>query len=243
MLQVLSNRRAVTDEIMDSPDVEEAAHLQALDGLRRINRFSQTASQLRGPIMELTKRTGLRRISLLDIACGGGDVPIEVALGMQRCGIEVNLTLLDKSATAVQRASAAATRAGIACVGVRADVLDDLPAIKADVVTNSLFLHHLREPAQVVEMLRRMSAMAGRLVVISDLVRSRAGVVAAWAACRLLSSSKIVHHDGPASVRAAWTPAEMTDFAAQAGMTGARVDRCMPLRMLLVWGKPQETAG
>jgi 2-polyprenyl-3-methyl-5-hydroxy-6-metoxy-1,4-benzoquinol methylase len=243
MLQLLTNRRVVTDELMDSPDVEEAAHLQALDGLRRINRVSRTARQLCRPILQLTGEFRLQRISLLDIACGGGDVPIDVVLDLQRHGIEVDLTLLDRSATAVRKATGAAAHAGIICRGIQADMLSEPPLMKADVVTNSLFLHHVREPEQVVEILRHMCEMARRLVVISDLTRSRSGLAAAWAACRLLTSSRIVHHDGPASVRAAWTRAEMKKFAAQAGMADARIERSKPLRMLLVWEKPQGDEG
>jgi len=238
MLHVLTNRRFVTDEIMDSPDVEEAAHLQALAGLRRINRFSGTADKVRRPIVEFARRENLKHISILDIACGGGDVPIQAAVGLQRSGVGVELKLLDRSRTAVQTAAAAARNAGIVCEGIEADVLD-LPQIKADVVTNSLFLHHLREPEQVVGLLRRMKEIAGRMVVISDLVRSRMGLIGAWAGCRMLSRSRIVHHDGPASVRAAWTMAEISEFARRAGMGGARIERCRPWRMLLVWEKPQ----
>jgi 2-polyprenyl-3-methyl-5-hydroxy-6-metoxy-1,4-benzoquinol methylase len=253
MLQVLTNRRFVTNEIMDGPDVDQAAHLEALEGLRRINRVSGTADKLLRPILELTHRAQLHRISLLDIACGGGDVPISVAIGLQRRGVQVDLTLLDRSQTAVQTASAAAKQAGILCRGIQADALMDPESfsqspvlsprsLSADVVTNSLFLHHIREPEQAVALLRRMAELAGRMVVISDLVRSRMGLFGAWAGCRLLSRSKIVHHDGPASVQAAWTVQEITDFAARAGMNGARIQRTTPWRMLLVWQKPEASA-
>jgi 2-polyprenyl-3-methyl-5-hydroxy-6-metoxy-1,4-benzoquinol methylase len=241
MLHALTNRRFVADEIMDSPDVEETAHLQALDGLRRINRVSRTAHHVLASILELAKRTRLDHISLLDIACGGGDVPIGVALGLQERGLHVDLILLDRSATAVQRASSAAASAGIACQGVEADVLNELPPLKADIVSNSLFLHHIREPEQVVDLLWRMRDMARQMVVISDLVRSRLAVAGAWAACRLLSRSRIVHHDGPASVRAAWTIPELTGMAARAGMTGARIVPCPPWRMRLVWERPHDS--
>jgi 2-polyprenyl-3-methyl-5-hydroxy-6-metoxy-1,4-benzoquinol methylase len=121
---------------------------------------------------------------------------------------------------------------------VQADALGELPPLTADVVTNSLFLHHVHQPEDVIGLLRNLCQMAKHMVVISDLRRSRFGLVAAWTACRALTRSHIVHHDGPASVRAAWTLNELQDFAAQAGMTGARIHRCPPWRMLLVWEKP-----
>jgi len=239
MLHVLTNRRAVTDELMDSPDVDEVAHLEALDGLRRINQASRAAMRMLQPIVRLARREKLNRISLLDVACGGGDVPISVALGARQLGIQISLTLLDRSLTAVRRASAAAEQSGIDCRGVEADVLGTLPPLKADVVTNSLFLHHISEPDQVVGLLHGMCEMAEGMVVISDLRRSRLGLAVAWAGCRVLSRSRIVHHDGPASVRAAWTLQELADFAGQAGMAGVSIRPCAPWRMLLIWEKPQ----
>jgi 2-polyprenyl-3-methyl-5-hydroxy-6-metoxy-1,4-benzoquinol methylase len=238
MLHVLTNRRSVTDEIMDSPDVDELAHLQALEGLRRINRVSRTAGRMLQPILEFTRRSGLKRISILDVACGGGDVPIGLALEAQNHGLHVDLTLLDRSGTAIRQAATAAAQAGIQCRCIQTDALAESPSVKADVVTSSLFLHHVHQPRDVIEFLRRLSSVAERLLVISDLRRSRWGLAAAWAACRALSRSRIVHHDGPASVRAAWTVQEMSSFAQQAGLTGARIRRCAPWRMLLVWERP-----
>jgi 2-polyprenyl-3-methyl-5-hydroxy-6-metoxy-1,4-benzoquinol methylase len=235
MLDVVSNRRLVIDEIMDSPDVGEARHLQALAGLRRINRFSRTSRQIALPIVQLARRAHLHQLSIMDVACGGGDVPIGVALELKRQNIQVDLTLVDRSATAVRQAASAAKAAGISVQAIESDLLaaPSLPSV--DIVTNSLFLHHLKEPEQVVGLLRAMRGLARRMVVISDLVRSRRGYAAAWIGCRLLSCSEIVHHDGPASVRAAWTIGELADYASNAGMDKVRVHRGWPCRMMLIW--------
>jgi 2-polyprenyl-3-methyl-5-hydroxy-6-metoxy-1,4-benzoquinol methylase len=235
MLQSLTNRRAVTGEIMDSPGIDPAAHRQALQGLQRINLASGTVQSMSAPIIQLTQRAGLNRLSLLDVACGGGDVPIGVAAEVQRRGVSVDLTLLDCSATALSHASQAAAAANVACRVLQADALAGLECGEFDVITNSLFLHHVPEPDQVVGLLRTMSQLARRMVVISDLRRSRLGWLVAWTACRALSESRIVHHDGPVSVRAAWTLREFRGFAARAGMTNARIEYCWPWRMQLIW--------
>jgi 2-polyprenyl-3-methyl-5-hydroxy-6-metoxy-1,4-benzoquinol methylase len=242
MLQVLTNRRAVTDEIMDAPDVDETALVHALGVLRRINRISRTAQQMLRPIIQFTKRTGLDRISLLDMACGGGDVPISIALAARQRGINIDLTLLDRSPTAIRQATAAAARAGVPCRGIEVDALGEMPALSADVVTSSLFLHHVHQPQQVADLMRRMREIARHMVIVSDLRRSRSGLLVAWTACRVLTSNKMVHHDGPASVRGAWTLKEISNLAAQAGMAGARIRHCRPWRMLLVWEKQQGSA-
>jgi len=60
----------------------------------------------------------------------------------------------------------------------------------------------------------------------------------ALAVPRLLSRSPVVHADAPASARAAWSPAELADLAARAGLAGAKVRRRFPQRMLLTWTRP-----
>jgi len=232
---MLTNQRYITAEIMDGPNVEATAHALALEGLRRINAASKAAARMARPIVDFALQQNLTRLSMLDIACGGGDVPISVALLARRAGVEIDLTLLDRSATALKLAATAANLAGIASRCVRADLMDQWNDSTFDVVTCSLFLHHVSEPAQVVELLNRMRTISRRMVVISDLRRCRMGLLTAWAGSRVLSRSGIVHHDAPASVRAAWTIQELTGFAASAQMKNARIKPCWPWRMLLTW--------
>ena len=51
-----------------------------------------------------------------------------------------------------------------------------------------------------------MADAAGRIVLVNDLVRSLPGfLLLAYPAPRLLTTSAVVHYDGPQSVRAAFT--------------------------------------
>jgi hypothetical protein len=104
-------------------------------------------------------------------------------------------------------------------------------------VTTSLFLHHLPDDVAVA-VLRRMGEAAGRLVLVNDLARTRAGWLLAWAGCRLLTRSPVVHFDGPASVRSAFTVSEVKALADRAGLTGATVTTHWPYRFLLRWERP-----
>jgi 2-polyprenyl-3-methyl-5-hydroxy-6-metoxy-1,4-benzoquinol methylase len=173
---------------------------------------------------------------MLDVACGGGDVPIGVAGALQRAKIRVQLTLSDRSDVALEQAQRLAKDRGISAAALPADAVEALPRGEFDVVTNSLFLHHL-ERGEVVRVLGNMrkAVRSGGLVVISDLRRSRAGWLLAWVGCRVLSRSKVVHFDGPVSVRAAWTLEELGAMAREAGMGSARIERAWPWRMLVTW--------
>jgi hypothetical protein len=83
-----------------------------------------------------------------------------------------------------------------------------------------------------------MGEAAGRAVLVDDLVRGRGGFALAWAGCRLLSRSRVVRHDGPVSVAAAFTPAEALSLARRAGLEGATIVRHWPQRFLLEWRRP-----
>jgi hypothetical protein len=57
-------------------------------------------------------------------------------------------------------------------------------------------------------------------------------------ATRLLTTSYVVHNDGPLSVEAAWTMAEAQRLAEEAGLPGARISWRWPFRFLLTWRRP-----
>src|SRR5262249_31322313 len=110
-----------------------------------------------------------------------------------------------------------------------------------DIVTCSLFLHHLSED-QAVRLLQRMAQVAARLVLVNDLLRSFPGYLMASVGTRLLSTSPVVHTDGPLSVEAAFRLEEVLALAGKAGLQGATVGRRWPFRFLLTW-RPPETQG
>jgi 2-polyprenyl-3-methyl-5-hydroxy-6-metoxy-1,4-benzoquinol methylase len=234
---IMLSQREVVPELMDAADLDAAVHAEALEGLRRLNQASRAAAIIARPIKALARRQALATLSVLDVACGGGDVPVEVARRLRVAGVQVELTLSDRSTTALGQAQKLATKADVRARGARGEAPHGLPEGTFDVVTNSLFLHHL-ERQEVVATLAAMAKRARWMVVVSDLRRSAMGLAVAWIACRVFGGNAIVRHDGTASVRAAWTMEELSAMAREAGLDGARLRRCWPWRMLLVWEKP-----
>jgi 2-polyprenyl-3-methyl-5-hydroxy-6-metoxy-1,4-benzoquinol methylase len=228
-------------EAMDAPDLPAGLHDAALDGLARINRWSRAAPALWSAVAELLGAELAHRAprppTLLDVACGGGDVPVALALRARAAGAGLAITACDRSPTALAHARRRAAARGVDVAFTRADVLRDPLPGPADLVTCSLFMHHLDEP-DAVALLGTMRTAARRALLVCDLRRSRAGLLLAQVGTRLLSRSPIVHADGPASVRAAFTPAELSALALRAGLAGARVRNLFPQRMMLVWTRP-----
>jgi len=224
-------------EIIDDPTLPAARLWPALSGLQRINFWSGSAGIVWGPIRALARSEPDRVWKVLDIATGGGDVPIRLFRKARRAGLRLELAGADQSPAALDFARRRAAEQG---ADVRFFALDALASALPDdydVVMCSLFLHHL-EDDQAVELLRRMGAAARRLVLVNDLRRSRLGWCVAWAGTRVLTRSAMVHTDGPQSVAAAFTPAEVAVMAERAGLPGATVRRCWPWRLRLAWPRP-----
>jgi 2-polyprenyl-3-methyl-5-hydroxy-6-metoxy-1,4-benzoquinol methylase len=165
-------------------------------------------------------------------------VILGVAKLAARHGVAVETHGCDINADAIEYAQQAAKRSGIS--GAKFfpfnALVDRLPD-DYDVVMCTLFLHHLTDAAGG-GLLRGMAQAARRCVLVDDLRRNRLGYFFAWAGARLLTRSHIVHTDGPLSVRAAFTIAEMCRLAHSAGLTGVQFRRHWPERFLMTWRKP-----
>ena len=228
------SRRRLEPELMDQPGLDPAEHARALRALRRINALSGSAGILWGPIRRLARAVRPKVLRVLDLASGGGDVPVRLWQRARRAGLPIEVAGCDRSETAVAHATERAREAGAEVAFFVHDVISDGPPREHDVLACSLFLHHLTDD-EARTLLRQMGERAGRMVLVNDLRRSRAGWLLAWAASRVLSRSPVVHFDGPQSVRAAFTPEEVLTLAAEAGLEGATVTRRWPFRLLLTW--------
>jgi ubiquinone/menaquinone biosynthesis C-methylase UbiE len=233
-LRVDVRRRRRQPEIMDQPDLEERRHRQALRGLERINWLSRSADLVWPALATLARQAGNRPVRVLDVATGAGDLPLCWWQKARQSHLSLHLEGCDISPVALAHARQRAAQQQAAVDFFRGDALaGDLPG-GYDVVTCSLFLHHLDEE-QAVRLLQRMARAAHRLVVVNDLERSWAGYALAWVGTRVLTSSPVVRCDGPRSVEGAFTVAEVLRLAAQAGLYQARVSRRWPCRYVLTW--------
>ena len=227
-------------ELMDAEDLDPARHVQALRALARVNRVSLVAARVWREVLHLSlgcrDRGGDQPLRLLDVACGGGDVMVDVARRARSAGVPLVVHGCDLRPVVLGHARREAERWGVATDFFARDVLaEGLPG-GYDLVCSSLFHHHLSHE-DAVDLLRGM-AEAGRRVLVQDLLRGTLGYVLAWSGLRLLSRSDVARVDGPRSVRAAFTLSEVRTMAAEAGYVGAVVQRGWPERFILRWRRP-----
>lgn len=216
-------------ELMDDPALDPEAHRCALAALARINRFSGSAGVLWPAVRDLGRELG-RPVRVLDVATGSGDVPAGLLARAHRAGVKLEVAGCDISPTAI---TAATKNCPSGQFFVHDALRTPLPA-GFDIVTCSLFLHHLSND-DAVSLLSGMKVAAPRLILVNDLARSRLSYLGVWLACHLLTTSPVVRFDGPASVRSAFTAREAVLLAEQAGWHGATARAKFPARFLLSW--------
>ncbi len=216
-------------ELMDDPALDPAEHRRALAGLARINAVSGSAKLL-WPALRTLARQLNRPLRVLDIATGSGDVPLALHRHATRENLPMTFAGCDLSPVAIEVAKQSAGPVEF----FTHDVLNNPLPTGYDAFTCSLFLHHLDEP-EVVMLLTKLRKANPRQILVNDLDRSRFNYAAVWVVSRLFSRSRVVHVDGPLSIRGAFTVKEMKGMADAAGLTGATVRASFPCRMLLEW--------
>jgi SAM-dependent methyltransferase len=203
-------RRKVDSELLDSDCGTPAEIAAALADLRRVNRWFGGVSTSERLVQRVVDESALRRLELLDVASGSGDVPLAVASRFERRGVHLHLTLLDRWATHLPCVPAA----------IVGDALHlPFPPQSFDLVTCSLFVHHL-EPAPLKHFVREALRVARIALVINDLVRSRLHLALVVAA-RPLFRSRMAWRDGVVSIRRAYTEQELRVLLME---TGRRVE-------------------
>lgn len=219
---------------MDDPQLDHRLHQRALQGLTRVNWVTRTHRLMWYPIEAFCREHGRNSVSVLDLACGSGDLLVWLKAKARAKGIDLKMTGCDLSPVALESARQRAELKKMDADFQQINVLDEVLPRGHDVVVCSLFLHHLPE-VDVVRLLRRMADTATHLVVATDLLRSRWGHLMCWMGTRLITRSPIVHFDGPISVEGAFTLDEIQQLAQQADLTNCQIIRRWPERFELTW--------
>jgi hypothetical protein len=155
-------------------------------------------------------------LRIVDIGGGRGDLASRLVARARRRGHRVTAIVVDRNGTV-------RPRPGVVVVRADASALPFRPGA-ADVVTASLLLHHL-EPDAAARSLSEMRAAARLGVVINDLLRNRVTLALVWLVTRLFTRHPFARHDGPLSVRRAYSPDELRALAARGGMRRLDVRR------------------
>lgn len=219
-------------ERMDDPRLDQSEHRRALRGLARLNRLSGVAGVLYRQLAGYAQRVAPRPLTVLDVASGSGDLPIQWARRAQRESVAIEITASDVSPVAVAAIDQAVRQQGVPLEARQLDCLAKDDWGRFDVVCCSLFLHHLDDP-EAAHLLRSMTHAAQLAAVVCDLDRSGSNLALVWLASRLVTRSPVVHHDAVASIRGAYTRSELQRLAQTSLQRRVDVKSLFPCRFQL----------
>jgi len=159
---------------------------------------------------------------VLDLGCGPGDIPIRFARALPNCRV----TAIDASAPMVQLAEQAVQQAGLTeRIVLRCERFQDTAgANQADAAICNSLLHHLPNPLQFWNKLRRL-VKPGFPVLVMDLLRPESPEAAQAIVDRYAAGeSEILRRDFYNSLLAAFTEDEVTTQLARMNLTRLLID-------------------
>ena len=218
-------KRVVIPELLDT-DAGTAEEVQAtLADLRFFNRwFGGIATSIR-LLQRVARETGSSKLSMLDVAAASGDVAQTARAQLEGIGIELEITLLDRSRAHLNN-------------GARAVVGDALRLhfrdSSFDVVGCGLFAHHL-EPEDVVQFVNEALRVCRSAAIINDLVRHPLHLTLVYAGLPIYRG-RMTRNDAPASVWRAYTPEEMINMLRNTRASRVEISRHYLFRMgVIAW--------
>lgn len=203
-------------ELLDEEHHDPRELSQSLGHVAAVNRWLGGSRALLHHVAPLLRFDRTTRI--LDIGTGSADLPRAIADWARRNhrAVEIVATDLHPQMRAIaDRACAAYPEIEVAY----ANALDlGFVSKSFDISTLSLTLHHF-EADQQIRALREMARVTRSRIVVNELLRSRLNHAGAQLlALTLWRHNRITKHDGPLSVRRAFTRAELEDLARKAGL-------------------------
>ena len=218
-------KRVVIPELLDTDSGTPAEIAESLKDLARIHRWFGGRSITEALVREVAERTGRNELALLDVASGSGELPCAVRDRLKRRNISLDLTLLDRAASHLRGVGNAVTGNALA-----------MPfADRAfDVVTSSLFVHHL-EPPEIVRFADECLRVGRIATIVNDLRRNYLHLAATYAGF-ILYRSRMTRHDAPASVRRAYTVPELREILEQSQAARIEITTHYLFRMgVILW--------
>ena len=224
--------RSLKPERIDTGDYTHEEYATFLREIRFINQRLGDRAALEMTLLAEITRLDLKEFSVLDVGAGTGEL-LGVITEFARAGTrKTRLVGLDLNALSVKE---------IAAESVKYDEISPIQGNALnlpfdnnafDYAICSLFTHHLTDE-QIPIVLREMSRVARRGIVVIDLERS----ITAWFLyqlfCFAYKISHLVRQDGSLSIRKGFRVEEFENIAVDVGLVGFFVTRMAPYRLVL----------
>lgn len=206
-------QRVDIPEILDSDTCPPGEVETSLRDLVRINSWFGGVATTAALVGRAAQRAGCKRLSLLEVAAGSGEVTRMVARRVARSGITLDVTLLDRARSHLFAGGRAVVSDGLA-LPFRENAFD--------LVSCNLFAHHL-SPDNLRRFVTEALRVSREAVLINDLIRHPLHLAFVYAGFALMRSH-VSRVDGVASVRRAYTPREIRDILTSVPLPAERIE-------------------
>jgi SAM-dependent methyltransferase len=220
-------------ERMDQPRHDHSMLDADLRHIESVNRYLGGHRAVRSALTGLLEGSSAR--SILDVGCGGGDIPRMIAKHAAERRLAVHIIAADRHDQIVRIArSRSVGQPGSANMQfTRCNALA-LPFAdrSVDIALMSLTLHHFDGEVRLA-VLRELARVARLAVIINELERCWPNYLGArFLAATVWRGNTLSRHDGPVSVLRAFTPAELRVDLRAAGLHDVRVERRFFYRLI-----------
>jgi 2-polyprenyl-3-methyl-5-hydroxy-6-metoxy-1,4-benzoquinol methylase len=225
---MLTPRRRRGHEILDDPAIDADLRERSLRDVRRANTVLGGTMAVVSEVKRLLPILGAGG-TLLDVGTGIADIPLRARRVAARRGVTLAAFGIDEAASLARLTSGLLD--GSACADARR-----LPFADAsiDVVTCSQVLHHFAD-GEIPAVLRELTRVARRAVIVSDIRRSWIAATGFWLVTWPLGFHPVSRHDGFVSVLRGFTSRELAAHVRNATGRVAAVRRHLGFRLTATW--------
>jgi SAM-dependent methyltransferase len=220
--------RSMAPEEMDAPSTSAEEYAICLRDLAAVNRVTFTHRPTLNWLARVTRDLPREKpITILDIACGHGDLLRAIHRWAAKRNLPVHLSGLDLNPRSADVA-AAATPPDMPIVWLTGDVFTYNPEPSPDFIVTSQFAHHLTD-AELVTFIAWLNRHAARGWFIADLHRHALAYYGFPILARLAGWHRIVREDGQISIARSFRRPEWINLLAAAGIS-AEIKWRLPFR-------------
>ena len=217
-------KRRPSLELLDSDAGTEREIAGSLRDLEMFNRWFGGVRTTEKLVRRALAKNDGQSASLLEVAAGAGFVPAKIQKRLSP-QLDLTITFLDRARTHLNGSDRAV--AGDALALPFADSSFDL-------VSCNLFVHHLA-PDELQRFAREALRVCRVAFLVNDVVRSPIHLALTYAGFPLYRS-RITRNDAPASVRQAYTPAELSELLQPLTARPVQISRHYLYRMgIIAW--------
>lgn len=208
--------RATDPELMDDLQCSGPVVVQTLRELEFINKWLGGNHVTLQAIKAITRKKSLRRVRIIDVGCGSGDVLLHLRQWASANDLQTELTGVDANPHIINLAQTHCNQYS----DITFESMDILSmkfkSLETDILIGTLFFHHFTQ-TQLTDFFSQLKNQVRIAIIINDLHRHPLAYYSIKWLTALFSKSEMVKSDAPLSVRRGFSRPELETVLRNAG--------------------------